>query len=81
MAAEQGCLTLTAPQVAAQTLVVTPVTPPTAGKADSRREYTALGSQQVRMRPLAVTVVGVTLSINVRSCKAGDMVCWTAYSS
>lgn len=80
MAAENGCLTLTAPQVALGTVAVTPAVPPTAGKAEARRTHSVLGGQRVRVDPRLATVTGVTLVINVSKCKVGDMVCWTSYS-
>jgi hypothetical protein len=80
MAAENGCLTLTAPQVANGTVIVTPAVPPTAGKAEARRTYALASGPRVKVDPRAVTVVGATLSINVAKCAAGDMLCWTSYS-
>jgi hypothetical protein len=68
-------LTLTAPQVAAGTLTRTPVAPPTAGIADSRRTV----GPRTYSRALKVVVAGADLSIALKDCRAGDMVCWTAY--
>ena len=82
MVAEQGCLTLTQPQVVTGTVTVTPIVPPTTGIATVRRTLKHGNQAAVIDTPVVATKNGNNLVITLPRGRifAGDMVCWTSYS-
>ena len=76
----QGCVVTTSEMVTAGSVTVASGITPMAGTARRERTLTVLGQLKVITTPLAVTVAGDDLVINLADSKPGALVCWTAYS-
>jgi hypothetical protein len=77
----QGCLTVTSQlRLAGSVTVPTGITP-IAGTAQSRRAVVMFGLSSIDTKELPLNVVGDDLVIDLKGTRAGDLVCWTAYSS
>lgn len=76
----QGCVITTSEMVTAGSVTVASGITPMAGTARLERTLTILGKPKVISAPLAVTVVGDDLVINLAESQPGSLVCWTAYS-